>query len=61
MKHSTLFKFFTLIIMLSMVLGACGPSATETPEPTEERAEPTEIVEQPTEPVGEPTAPPVEE
>ncbi|MBE0411001.1 MAG: hypothetical protein IBX69_14875, partial [Anaerolineales bacterium] len=61
MKHSTLFKFFTLIIMLSMVLGACVPSATETPEPTEERAEPTEIVEQPTEPVGEPTAPPVEE
>jgi peptide/nickel transport system substrate-binding protein len=61
MKHTNLFKLFALIIMLSMVIGACGPAATETPAPTEEMAEPTEEVVEPTKEVVEPTEPPVEE
>jgi peptide/nickel transport system substrate-binding protein len=48
MKHTRLFNLLALIIMLSMVLTACGPAATEAP--TEEAAPPTEVVVEPTEP-----------
>jgi peptide/nickel transport system substrate-binding protein len=51
MKHTRLFNLLALIIMLSMVLAACGPTATEAP--TEEAAPPTEEMAAPTEPPAE--------
>jgi peptide/nickel transport system substrate-binding protein len=55
MNTKRLFSFLSLLIILSMVLAACGTTATETPAPTEEMAEPTEVVVEPTEVVVEPT------
>jgi peptide/nickel transport system substrate-binding protein len=60
MKTKRIFSLLALLIVLSMVLVACGPAATEAPAPTEEMAEPPAaepVVEPPAaEPVVEPPA-----
>jgi len=53
------FLLFTILMVVTLVLGACAPSATPTQAPMEptKAPEPTQVVEQPTKPP-EPTQPP---
>ena len=44
-----LYPLFIVLVIASMVLAACQPAATATPEPTEAMEEPTEVMEEPTE------------
>jgi len=56
--YKKLLSLFSLLIIVSMVLVACQPSATPTEapaEPTEVMEEPTEVMEEPTEVMEEPT------
>jgi hypothetical protein len=50
-----LFGTVAVLLILSMVLVACG--ATEAPEPTEAAVEPTEAAPEPTQAAPEPTEP----
>ena len=61
MKKS-MFYLFSLLIVASMVLAACGGAAATTaaPEPTQPAAQPTEPAVMPTEAPPQPTAAPVE-
>ncbi len=49
-----LFTLLALLVVMSLVLAACG--ATEEPEPTKAAEKPTEVIEEPTAVVEEPTA-----
>jgi multiple sugar transport system substrate-binding protein len=49
------FRTITLVALLAMVLAACCPQPTATPEPTEVMTEPTEEMAEPTEEMAEPT------
>jgi multiple sugar transport system substrate-binding protein len=42
MKHTNLWKFASLLVILAMLLAACTPAATETAAPTDEPAAPTD-------------------
>jgi maltose/maltodextrin transport system substrate-binding protein/arabinogalactan oligomer/maltooligosaccharide transport system substrate-binding protein len=56
--YKKLLTFLALLLISTLVLGACQPStpeATDAPEPTEEMAEPTEEMAEPTEEMAEPT------
>src|SRR5690242_13489120 len=62
MRSRTLLKMFSLFVLLSMLLAACGPAATEAPAKTEAPTEvmteaPTEaMTEAPTEAAADPMA-----
>ena len=60
--NKKLWSLFSVLLIATMMLAACGPAATPTAEPTEAIAAPTEAVVEPTkaptEAVVEPTATP---
>ena len=62
MKQRKLFVFLGLLLVASMMLGACKPATVEPTEPPAEVEEPTEVPVEPPEPTEvppEPTEPPV--
>ncbi len=63
MKKYRFYSVLAVLLVISLLIAACGQAATPTEAPAEPAAEPTDLpVEEPTDlPVEEPTAEPVEE
>ena len=51
-----LFALVSLMMVLGLMVSACGQAATQAPPATEQMAEPTEAMAEATEPMAEPTA-----
>ena len=55
MRKREIWMTLSLLVVLALLVAACGPGEEATPEPTEAAAEPTEAMAEPTEAMAEPT------